>query len=133
MESKKAGRRELRIKKGTRETTGMRVHTQSTFLELRRFRSHLATFGATRARSGQFIRGAAVAGVWAAKCEPCHIRFAASVLSMMRLGHCWHEDRTHEGAADGILVVQVRGVGTISREISQFAAREALIGFSAAC
>jgi hypothetical protein len=49
---------------------------------------------------------------------------------MMRLGHCWHEDRTHEGAADGILVVQVRRVGTISREISQFAAREALIGFS---
>jgi hypothetical protein len=49
---------------------------------------------ATRARSGQFIRGAAAAGVWAAKGEPCHIRFAAPVLSMMRLGHCWHEDRT---------------------------------------
>jgi hypothetical protein len=48
---------------------------------------------------------------------------------MMRLGHCGHEDRTHEGAANGILLVQVRRVGTISREISQFAAREALTGF----
>jgi len=37
------------------------------------------------------------------------------------------EDRADENAADGILVAEVRGLGAISREVSEPAAHRALV------
>src|ERR1700745_2646185 len=65
--------------------------------------------------------------VCAAKCEACHIRPEGSALSIKRPGPLGIEDRTHDNAADGVLVVQVRRLRTIYRDISEFAAREALV------
>ena len=65
--------------------------------------------------------------VYAAKCETCHIRPEGSALSIKWPGPLGIEDRTHDNAADGVLVVQVRRLRTIYRDISELAAREALV------
>ena len=58
-----------------------------------------------------------------AKCEACHIRPAGLALSVARPGVPSIEDATNENAADDILVVLVRRLRTISREIPEFAIR----------
>jgi hypothetical protein len=51
----------------------------------------------------------------------------------MQQEHSWYlvEDMTHDDAADGILVVQVRRLRAISREIPVFATREEPMKFAA--
>jgi hypothetical protein len=73
-------------------------------------------------------RELAFADVCAGECEASHIGAKASALSHDAVGPTsWREDGTNEDAADGILVVQIRHLRTISREISETAARQAFI------
>jgi hypothetical protein len=45
----------------------------------------------------------------------------------MRQGQSWHRGCENDDAADGILVVQIRHLRTVSREIPEFATREELM------
>src|ERR1700732_3868302 len=86
--------------------------TDGTGLKIARF-SSLACPG----RQGQLCH---------ARCEACHIRWPALALSVMQLATLargW----INGNAADGILVVQVRHLGAIFREIFQLASREAFV------
>ena len=56
-----------------------------------------------------------------AKCEGCHIRLPGSALSMLPSGHSSIEDGTDERATNRISVVEIRPVGTISREVPELA------------
>jgi hypothetical protein len=69
-------------------------------------------------------RSSASGGICPATCEASHIRPPGSALSM-RSGRATPtiEDGTNENAAEGILVVQVRPLGTISPEIPELAIR----------
>jgi hypothetical protein len=65
--------------------------------------------------------------VRATKCDLGHIRIRALALSKMRQGQSRHRGCENDDAADGILVVQIRHLRTVSGEIPEFATGEELM------
>jgi hypothetical protein len=77
-----------------------------------------------------FLTTSDYVGGYFAKCEACHIRWQGSALSHGAVKDpSRHRGWTDDNAAEDILVVQVRRLGAISREISELAALRALVTF----
>jgi hypothetical protein len=64
--------------------------------------------------------GSTRGSVYLAKCEACHTRSQALALLTTRQGHSHYRGWNNEYAADGILVVLVRRLRTLHREVSEF-------------